>query len=363
MKRAIIMCMQMNAIEVSPARYQLIKEMKERGIEIYLFLCGRLNIEARKIRKDIRYFLNTDGMNNKEIRRKIRQYNPDIVIAFTYEDTEIIYSLPLQLLSTDFYYFNLEINSFDYYLQPYKKHTWNYWIKKIKYPFSVIKESFYTKNCELMVIQDETRKKIAQRYYISNKETIFIPNSYIFDSNIEFHADRSGIIYSGGARKKYLIDYLEGFYAVTSVPIVFSGSFDDWSENEIRSLHRTNPNIRIEKQILECSEYTKYLQKYAVGLICYSKSDDDNINYIGLSSGKFFKHLSLGQPVIVIGHSRISYEVKRYGLGIVVEDALQIEYAYTKIMERYNYYQQNVIQTYQDKYDFKKVIAPFLDKL
>ena len=53
MKRAIIMCMQMNAIEVSPARYQLIKEMKERGIEIYLFLCGRLNIEARKIRKDI----------------------------------------------------------------------------------------------------------------------------------------------------------------------------------------------------------------------------------------------------------------------------------------------------------------------
>lgn len=357
------MCMQMRNIEVSPARYQMINEMNKRGIEVYLFLCGRLNAEAKKTCNGIQHFLNTESMSNKEIRKKIIAYKPDIVIAFTYEDTDIVYFLPKQLKNTKFYYFNLEINTSSYYLQAYKKNTWKYWVKKVRYPFSVCREAFYTKQCKFLVIQDEERKRIAAKYHISHRKTMLIPNSYIYNKDIEFNTERKGMIYSGGARKKYLIDYLSGFYAVKSVPIVFAGTFDEWSRIELIKLHKANPNIRMEQQVLDSDEYTKYLQRYAVGLVCYSKSADDNVNYIGLSSGKFFKHLSLGQPVITIGCPRLSREVKKYGLGIAVNDATQIEGAYKQIMDQYDFYRDNVIRTYQNRYDFRKLIRIFLSRL
>ena len=362
-KKAVIMCMQMEAIEVSPARYQLIKEMREMGIEIYLFLCGKLRKSAKNIRQDIKHFQNAKGMKNKEIQKKIIDYNPNIVVAFTYEDTDVLYQLPQKLKKTKFYYYNLEINTKSYYIQGYKKYTWNYFIKLMRYPISVFKENFYTKKCELLVIQDKERKKLAKKYYVSHKNTLLIPNSYIYGNEIEFGSYRSGIVYSGGARKKYLIDYLEEFKNIKTVPIMFAGSFDNWSREHLIKLHKTNPNIMMEDQILDSIEYTKYLQKYAVGLICYSKSDDNNINHIGLSSGKFFKHLSLGQPVIVLGAKMIGYEVEKYRLGIVADDASQIEEAYKEIMQNYEGYQSNVIQTYCKKYDFRKVIKPFLETM
>lgn len=362
-KKAVIMCMQMKTIEISPARYQLIRAMNERGIEIFLFLCGRLSRDARNIRNNIQHFLNTSGMDNKAIQNKIIKYRPDIVVAFTYEDTEVLFSMPIQLRNTDFFYFNLEITTLGYYMQSRKKNTWGYITKKINYPFSLIKEAIYTRNCKLLVIQDKERQKVARSYFLAHKKTILIPNSYIYDKDTILKINRAGIVYSGGARKKYLIDHLSLFDKVTTVSITFAGSFDEWSKEQITILHRTNPNIAMENKTLEMEEYTDYLQKYAVGLICYSKSDDDNIHHIGLSSGKFFKHLSIGQPVIIMGASMLRDEVCRYGLGIAVEDASEIDSAYKKIMENYNQYQQNIMRTYQNKYDFRKLVKPFLDCL
>ena len=363
MKKAVLMCMQMRAIEVSPARYQLIREMKDNNIEVYLVLKGKLNASARKIRGDIKHYLNAESMSNREIRNKIINYKPDIVIAFTYEDTEVIYTLPFTLKNTRFYYYNLEINTHGYNLLSCEKYTWEYFMKAIKYPITIFREAFYTKRCELLVIQDEERKRVAHKYLISHKRTMLIPNSYVLDNDIKSDVERSGIVYSGGARKQYLIDYLHNFKSITKVPVVFAGSFDEWSKEQILKLHRTNSNIVMENQILDLDEYTEYLQKYAVGLVCYSMSDNDNINYMGLSSGKFFKHLSIGQPVIVMGCPRISREVRRYNLGVVVQDASQIEEAYQKIMDNYSYYFENVVRTYQNKYDFHKIIKPFLETL
>ena len=106
-----------------------------------------------------------------------------------------------------------------------------------------------------------------------------------------------------------------------------------------------------------------YLQKYAIGLVCYCRGSDDNLNYIGLSSGKFFKHLSLGQPVIVLGRSRMSREVEKYGLGVAVDHPSDIEEAYNRIMGNYDEYRNNVISIYQRKYDYRKIIQPFLAQL
>lgn len=363
MRKAVIMCMQMRHIEVSPARYQLIGEMAERGIEIFLCLYGDLSMEAKKTCKGITHFLNAESLSKRNIRKQIVKYEPNIVIAFTYEDTEILYLLPKRLKETKFYYFNLEINTLDYYLQSCGRNTWKYWIKKLKYPFSVLKEVFYTKQCECLVIQDEERKRVARKYHLKHEKTMLIPNSYIYDEKVKCSAERKEIIYSGGIRKKYLVSYWKDFYDIKTVDILFCGTFDEWGKRELIKIHRVNPNIKMKGQTLTADAYTRYMQKYAVGLVCYSKGSDDNLNYIGLSSGKFFKHLSIGQPVIVLGYSKMSREVEKYGLGVAVDSVFEIESAYNKIMERYDYYCDNVRLTYQQKYDFRKIIQPFLAKM
>ena len=363
MKKAIIMCMQMKHIEVSPARYQLISEMNRKNIEIFLCLCGELNAEAKKTCGCISRFLNAESMSKRNIRKKIIQYEPDIVIAFTYEDTEILYSLPKRLKTTKFYYFNLEITTWGYYSQACRENTWKYCAKMIQYPLSIFREAYYTKQCELLVIQDEERKKVAGKYRIFHARTMLIPNSYIYDETVRCSAEKKEIIYSGGIRKKYLAEYWQDFYNVKTAPILFCGTFDEWGKKELIKIHRSNPNIMMKRQTLTADAYTMYLQKYAIGLVCYCRGRDDNLNYIGLSSGKFFKHLSLGQPVIVLGRSRMSREVEKYGLGVAVDHPSDIEEAYNRIMGNYDEYRNNVISIYQRKYDYRKIIQPFLAQL
>ncbi len=82
---------------------------------------------------------------------------------------------------------------------------------------------------------------------------------------------------------------------------------------------------------------------------------------MGLSSGKMFKHLSIGQPVIVIGCPGADEAVEKYKLGVVINNITELESAYSKIMDNYSYYMDNVIRTYRDVFDFKKVVTPFLD--
>ena len=74
-----------------------------------------------------------------------------------------------------------------------------------------------------------------------------------------------------------------------------------------------------------------------------------------------FKYLSLGKPIIAMNCFGLSHEIRKYNLGVVIDDISQLDDAYTKIMEKYTFYQENVIRVYKNRYDFNKTIKPFLD--
>lgn len=362
MKRVVLMCLQTAQLETSPARYQLLEEMSRRGFETYVFLPGWL--KNRGSYKSINNVVNVQKMSFKDIRNKIISINPCAVIATTYEDIQSIYLLPYIMKATSFYYYNLEIYT-PYINKEVKKENLSLYLKwKLEYPLNKAKEVLYTRKVKVFTIQDTIRKKLSAKYFIHHQNTILIPNSYVFDASKVLSGSKEGVIYTGGIYRDFLLEQFDNLKAVKKVPVTFSGVIDWWCKARIRKLKKTNPNIEFIEQTLSIDEYTSYIQQYAVGLVWYSPlKKDESHYYIGLSSGKLFKHLSLGQPVIAVSCPGVTEVVKRYKLGVVIKDISELDDAYNEIMKNYSYYRKNVLRVYKIKFDFKKAIAVFLKSI
>lgn len=362
MKKVLLMSLYDSQLAMSPGKYQILDELKDRGFETYVFLPGVLKNEESY--NSINYVFNVKGMRDKDIRRKIVEINPQVVIATTFADAIVIYSLPRIMKRTSFYYYNLEIYT-PYLHKDVRRDNFSYYLKfKIKYPLNKIKEILYTRRVKAFTIQDELRAKVSAKYHIRHSNTIFIPNSYVFDESQIVPAGQEGVIYTGGIKRDFLLGQFDDLETVKNVPITFSGRIDQWCRQRIEKLKKTNPNLKFEEQILPIDEYTNYIRQYAVGLVWYSPLKKDEARYyMGLSSGKMFKHLSMGQPVIVIGCPGADEAVEKYKLGVVINNITEVEGAYSEIMDNYSYYMENVIRTYKNEFDFSKVVAPFIDQI
>lgn len=362
MKKVLLMMLQNSKLDLSPARYQLLQALKDRGFETYVFLPGHL--KKRSNYEFIDHIINVSGMPVKNIRRKIIDIKPQAVLASTIEDIEIVYLLPWIMKKTAFYYYNLEIYT-SYIDKDIKKEDFGYYLRfKVGYPVKKMKEMLYTDKSKMFTIQDSIRCKISAKYHIQHKNTVFIPNSYAFDASKVVDMTKEGIIYSGGMRKSYFGEKFNLIKAVKTVPLTFSGEMDQWCRQRMGALKKTNPNITIVERYLEPDEFTEFLRNFAVGFVWYNALKEDEGHYhIGLSSGKMFKHLSIGQPVIAVKCSGITQVIRKYRIGEVIDDISELEAAYYKIMRNYAYYQQNILKVYKEIFDLKKTIVPLLDHI
>lgn len=355
------MCQQQGCpIELSPARFQLIHELRARGYEIYVFFPG--SVLNKKIKNEIHHFTNTSCLSTKDIRNRIVKINPEYVVGFTYEDTNILYTLTRTMKRTCFIYYNLEI--YTPYMEKY--------IQKqgilldlrclVSYIQNKYKEVLFVKRCKVFVIQDRLRKRTSAKYFISHPNTLLIPNSYNIDMD-GMITERHGMIYSGGLSKNTLESLISGLDPNIHVPLTFSGWSDEWFKVQYKIIREKHPEIKIISQKLSPEDFSNYLKKYAVGLIWYSPTKDENVNNIGLSSGKLFKHLSIGQPVIVNESPGLSRVVNKLKLGVVIKDVSELEMAYKQIMENYQYYQRQIKKVYVKFFDYKKVVRNFFEEM
>lgn len=360
MKKVVLIDMQAQQLAISPARYQLLAALAGRGYETYAILLERPGKKERF--PYIEHVIQARGMSTAKIRKKVIDIAPDAVIASFHEDMKVVWILPFIMKDTVFYHYNLEI--FTPYISKEVMRTdpKRYFGYKAAYPVRKLQEIVYTHHTALFTIQDDLRRRVSAKYHIRHKNTLLIPNSYVFDRSMTIDAPCEGILYTGGIKRDFLIGQFEHLKKVKNVQVTFSGYIDTWCRERIAELRRTNPNIRFMDKKLSPQEHTELVRRFAVGLVWYSPVREDEARYhIGLSSGKMFKSLSLGQPVIAVESPGISAVVKKYGLGVVIDDISGLEDAYRKIIAHYPYYRENVIRTYERLYDFNKVIKPFLD--
>lgn len=354
MYTAIIMCLQGVPFSLSPARAQIVEELNLRGGEVIAFYPGV--VKDQRIRSQLNRIVNTQFMDALSIRNKIKKLNPNIVICTTIEDAKICYTLPYVMKETDFYYYNLEI-----YVGSGrwgKKGFICKFASKIDYMKNKMREFLYVKGCKALVIQDKLRKKVLKRYWIAHPVTWLIPNSYSYMPCKCEVPHKSGVVYSGLMSNEVLASFIKQAPYITDFQLTMSG----WNCTELKRLKK-NPNIVVIQQQLSESDYNSFLSAYDIALIWYNLGQDENIRNIGLSSGKFFKHLSLGQPVIVNDAPGLAEEVRKYKLGVVINDLCELSNAVKIIYTHYDSYQKNIEQIYRKKYDFKRVSKQFFDTI
>lgn len=353
MLTTVLMCQQGTPFAYSPARDQMVDELRLRGSEVILFFPGVVNDASLKTR--LKKIYDTRGMSPSSVRKKIKEINPDIVFAFTEGDTRICFPLPYIMKNTDFYYFNLEIYV---YPMPYVRSERGSIVRKvvnrIDYLKNKLKEMIYVKGCRALVIQDKLRKRILRKYGISHRVTWLIPNTYCMDYRRTDVQHKNGLIYSGGVWINTMKSFVERVEDIGDIEITISG------RTHIKGKFKNNPNIHVITQQLSQEEYTRFISAYDIALIWYTKHDD-NLYYIGLSSGKLFKHLSLGQPVIVNNMPGLAEEVRKYRLGVVIEDVNELKDAVQTITSNYDSYVKNIKRIYEKKYDYKKNTKKFFD--
>lgn len=353
MLTTVLMCQQGTPFAYSPARDQMVDELRLRGSEVILFFPGIVSDE--NLKKRLKKIFDTRTMSPSSVRKKIKEINPDIVFAFTEGDARICFPLPYTMRNTDFYYYNLEIYVYPMlYVQNEKGSMVRKITNRIDYLKNKLKEIIYVKGCRALVIQDKLRKKILRKYGISHPVTWLIPNTYCVDFRRTDIPHKSGLIYSGGVWINTMKSFVERAEDIKDVEITISG------RTHIKGKFKNNPNIHVITQQLSQEEYTRFISAYDIALIWYTKHDD-NLYYMGLSSGKLFKHLSLGQPVIVNNMPGLAEEVRKYKLGVVIEDVSELKDAVRTISSNYDFYVENIKRIYKKRYDYKKITKKFFD--
>ena len=363
MKKVLLISEQGIIYEASPARYQLVYELKQAGYETYVFHRGRITCSEN--RRDIDHFTDTRNLSMEKIRKKILEINPDYVIASTDGDTTLLFPILSRMAKTFFIYYNLEIYTPDRAkrLHGSTRGKFDRVLWKVVYLQEKLKEIYFTRKCSLFIIQDTLRKEISKKYFIAHPNTMLIPNSYIYEEKNYGGNSLSGVVYSGVLKQFRAEEMMKALQKMPDFPIAFSGTCDKWFRKQFRILSSSHPAMQLFEQSLPPEKHLQFLKQYAVGLVWYDHYEDDNEEYIGLASGKLFRHLSIGQPVIVSNSQGLAKVIHHYKVGLVIDDLSELPEAYQKIMDNYFYYQNRVKQVYKAKFDFSKNIKSLLEDM
>ena len=203
------------------------------------------------------------------------------------------------------------------------------------------------------------KDKILQTFYVQNA-----PNFIEHKINNE----RNGLVYGGSAYDElgfyHCLNYLNECKDETlTIQGAIMKSDKARVDNEYPHLLQTKRLI-INHNYLENEEVVPFLSNYEIGFCFYNFEvpviRDNYFNYATAPSGKMFKYLAAGVPVVASDITGFNF-VKEFGCGVLIEDLspASIRSAIEIIRNNYTYYVENAIKAAK-YYSFDKAISPFL---
>jgi len=116
------------------------------------------------------------------------------------------------------------------------------------------------------------------------------------------------------------------------------------------------------------SEYLELVCSADVGVAFYCPIPglslwQDNIRYIGLSSGKFAYHLSVGTPVLVNDANSLRQLVETYRCGAWTSDPAVTRPGIERILADYDTYCDNALTCFNQILDYESAFQAILARL
>jgi glycosyltransferase involved in cell wall biosynthesis len=273
----------------------------------------------------------------KVTKKFIEQENPDHIIAVDFRNL-----LFCQILEKKAHFLSLEIRDNKYYPEC---------------DFS---------NIESVIIQSKER---YDHLFAGKKfKTYFVQNAPVY-RELDINVVKKGLVYCGTAWDDFgfyhCLEYLKAFPSET---MTVKGALLDKDRARVKSEYKDlleQSRLIIDDLYADETEIIAYLNSFRIGF-CFYNFDLPHIrtfNYYSAPSGKLFKYIAAGVPVIGSDISGLS-AVNEFNCGVLIKDLkpVSIRQAIEKIESNYDFYSANCLKAAQH-YSFDKTIKPFIDSL
>ena len=223
-------------------------------------------------------------------------------------------------------------------------------------------------NIDSVVIQ--TKERYEHLFDDRKLKTFFVQNAPVYqDASIINNHSRKGLIYCGTAWNAFgfyhCLNFLEQFPEYT---LNVKGALLDDDRTTVETKYQnllSNKRVMVDDAYLDEKQLTNYLRRFRIGFCFYNFEVEwvNKFNYYSAPSGKMFKYLAAGVPVV--GQNILGLNpVKEFDCGVLIEDLTpdSIKRAIDKIENNFDYYSSNCLAAAKH-YSFDKMTKPFVEYL
>jgi glycosyltransferase involved in cell wall biosynthesis len=130
---------------------------------------------------------------------------------------------------------------------------------------------------------------------------------------------------------------------------------------ELRSLV-DNRTVYFSGKPVSSGELISIIASADIGIALYSICAEENLYYLGRSSGKIAHYLQAGLPVIAPDLPSVRAYIEKYECGVCVNEVDDVRDAVLKVMGNYQYYSNNAITCFREQFNFEKHFWPILQR-
>jgi hypothetical protein len=147
---------------------------------------------------------------------------------------------------------------------------------------------------------------------------------------------------------------------------IFNGPFQQTHNfmermEEIKSSAPAN-QICLSPQLANLSELANLICSAHIGIVAYKAADLNEVHVL-YASEKLARYLHCGLPFVGIGVLGLKELLEEYPCGVAIDDISQMEEAVHFLLDHYEDYRKNAFYLFEQKFEFNKCIAPFLESL
>lgn len=207
------------------------------------------------------------------------------------------------------------------------------------------------------------------QYLFNDKKikTFFVQNAPIYKYVTK--EIRDGLIYGGSAYDElgfyHCLDYVNTY---KNEKLTVQGAIMPKDIARVESEYKNlldEKRLILNRKYLENNEVVESLSNYEIGFCFYNFNvpviRDNYFNYASAPSGKMFKYIAAGVPVVASNIIGFKF-VTEFQCGILIDDLSpeEIHKAISKIREDYSFYVENANRAAKF-YSFDKAVEPYLE--